>query len=245
MPVEVIMPQLGESVVEGTVTKWLKQVDEPVREFEPLVEINTDKVDTEVPSPANGTILARFVDEGQTVRAGTVLALIGEPGEPLPQPEDGEAAPARKREDLGFISPVVAKMAAEHGLDLSQVPGTGQAGRITKKDVLAFLERRPTAAPPAPWEEPGLGELFRPSEEVGAAKPAAAPGTILPLDVVRRSIADHMLRSRHTSAHVTTVMEADLSRVIAHRQAHKEKFQREGVSLTFTAYFGGSCCTAR
>ena len=244
MPVEVIMPQLGESVVEGTVTKWLKQVDEPVREFEPLVEINTDKVDTEVPSPANGTILARFVDEGQTVRAGTVLALIGEPGEPLPQREDGEAAPARKREDLGFISPVVAKMAAEHGLDLSQVPGTGQAGRITKKDVLAFLERRPTAAPPAPWEEPGLGELFRPSEEVGAAKPAAAPGTILPLDVVRRSIADHMLRSRHTSAHVTTVMEADLSRVIAHRQAHKEKFQREGVSLTFTAYFAAAAVTA-
>ena len=238
------MPQLGESVVEGTVTKWLKQVDEPVREFEPLVEINTDKVDTEVPSPANGTILARFVDEGQTVRAGTVLALIGEPGEPLPQREDGEAAPARKREDLGFISPVVAKMAAEHGLDLSQVLGTGQAGRITKKDVLAFLERRPTAAPPAPWEEPGLGELFQPREEVGAAKPAAAPGTILPLDVVRRSIADHMLRSRHTSAHVTTVMEADLSRVIAHRQAHKEKFQREGVSLTFTAYFAAAAVTA-
>jgi 2-oxoglutarate dehydrogenase E2 component (dihydrolipoamide succinyltransferase) len=285
MPVEVIMPQLGESVVEGTVTKWLKQVDEPVREFEPLVEINTDKVDTEVPSPANGTILARFVDEGQTVKAGTVLALIGEPGEPLPRREDGgahpaaagrvsqkpaaqasqgsavravaapvadrsptalpAAPPARKREDLGFISPVVAKMAAEHGLDLSQVPGTGQAGRITKKDVLAFLERRPTAAtPPAPWEEPGLGELFRPSEEVGAAKPAAAPGTILPLDVVRRSIADHMLRSRHTSAHVTTVMEADLSRVIAHRQAHKEKFQREGVGLTFTAYFAAAAVTA-
>jgi len=265
MPVEVIMPQLGESIVEGTVTKWLKQVDEPVREFEPLVEINTDKVDTEVPSPANGTILARFVEEGQTVKAGTVLALIGEPGEPRPEPGDGgmrqavaEPSPAepqampqrpvsaRKREDLGFISPVVAKMAAEHGLDLSQVPGTGQAGRITKKDVLAFLESRPTAAPPAPWEEPGLGELFRPSEELagGASKPAAAPGTILPLDVVRRSIADHMVRSKHTSAHVTTVMEADLSRVIAHRQAHQESFQRDGVSLTFTAYFVAAAVTA-
>jgi len=286
MTVEVIMPQLGESVVEGTVTKWLKQVDELVREFEPLVEINTDKVDTEVPSPANGTILACFVEEGQTVKAGTVLALIGEPGEPLPQLEDGgahlaaagpasgrpvaqasegtaarvvaeaaadrspvtlpAATPARTREDLGFISPVVARMAAEHGLDLSQVPGTGQGGRITKKDVLAFLERRPTAAPPAPWEEPGLGELFRPSEELagGAAEPVPAAGTILPLDVVRRSIADHMLRSRHTSAHVTTVMEADLSRVIAHRQAHKEKFQRDGVSLTFTAYFAAAAVTA-
>jgi 2-oxoglutarate dehydrogenase E2 component (dihydrolipoamide succinyltransferase) len=286
MTIVVIMPQLGESVVEGTVTKWLKQVDEPVREFEPLVEINTDKVDTEIPSPADGTFLARFVDEGQTVRAGTVLALIGEPGEPLPQREGGgahsaaagrvsqkpaaqasqgsaarvvaepvadrspaalpAAPPARKREDLGFISPVVAKMAAEHGLDLSQVPGTGQAGRITKRDVLAFLESRPSAAPPAPWEEPGLGELFRPSEELagGAAKPAAAPGTILPLDVVRRSIAEHMVRSKHTSAHVTTVMEADLSRVIAHRQAHREIFQRDGVNLTFTAYFAAAAVTA-
>jgi len=270
MTVEVIMPQLGESIVEGTVTKWLKQVDDPVSEFEPLVEINTDKVDTEVPSPANGTILARFVDEGQTVRAGTVLALIGEPGEPLPERGDGgaqpaaqpatidrrPAAPGRAGQDLGFISPVVAKMAAEHGLDLSQVPGTGQGGRITKKDVLAFLERRPTAAPPAPWEEPGLGELFRPSEEVAGAAAsmpgagttsatgAAVPGTILPLDVVRRSIADHMVRSRHTSAHVTTVMEADLSRVIAHRQAHKEIFQRDGVSLTFTAYFAAAAVTA-
>ena len=265
MTVEVIMPQLGESIVEGTVTKWLKQVDEPVREFEPLVEINTDKVDTEVPSPASGTLLARFVDEGQTVKAGTVLALIGEPGEPRPEPGDGgmrqavaEPSPAepqampqrpvsaRMREDLGFISPVVAKMAAEHGLDLSQVPGTGQAGRITKRDVLAFLESRPTAATLAAWEEPGLGELFRPSEELagGAPKPAAAPGTILPLDVVRRSIADHMVRSKHTSAHVTTVMEADLSRVIAHRQAHQESFQRDGVSLTFTAYFVAAAVTA-
>ena len=283
MTVEVIMPQLGESIVEGTVTKWLKQIDEPVREFEPLVEINTDKVDTEVPSPANGTILARFVEEGQTVKAGTVLALIGEPGEPMPKrgdggarpagaqrPPEGRAAPAqsaagtsappatrapavpqagtaaRQREDLGFISPVVAKMAAEHGLDLSQVPGTGQGGRITKKDVLAFLEHRPAAGSPAPWEEPGLGELFRPSEELagGAPKPAAAPGTILPLDVVRRSIADHMVRSKHTSAHVTTVMEADLSRVIAHRQAHQESFQRDGVSLTFTAYFVAAAVTA-
>jgi len=94
MTVEVIMPQLGESIVEGTVTKWLKQVDEPVREFEPLVEINTDKVDTEVPSPASGTLLARFVDEGQTVKAGTVLALIGEPGEPMPKRGDGGARPA-------------------------------------------------------------------------------------------------------------------------------------------------------
>jgi 2-oxoglutarate dehydrogenase E2 component (dihydrolipoamide succinyltransferase) len=281
MAVEVIMPQLGESVVEGTVTRWLKQVDEPVREFEPLVEINTDKVDTEIPSPANGTILARLVDEGQTVKAGTVLAFIGEPGEPLPAgvaqaagrgdgvarretlaepaaaaervaPRPVEPAPTGRR-DLGFISPVVAKMAAEHGLDLSQVPGTGQGGRITKRDLLAYLERR-TSATAAPWEQPGLGELFRPSEELAAGGPAtasrpgaaaaAAPGTVLPMDVIRRSIAEHMVRSRHTSAHVTTVMEADLSRVIAHRQAHKEIFARDGVNLTFSAYFAVAAVAA-
>jgi 2-oxoglutarate dehydrogenase E2 component (dihydrolipoamide succinyltransferase) len=266
MAVEVIMPQLGESVVEGTVTKWLKQVHEPVSEFEPLVEINTDKVDTEVPSPAKGTILARFVDEGQTVKAGTVLAVIGEPGETLPSaasplaaspsaaaPRAATTPAAPARQDLGFISPVVAKMAAEHGLDLSQVPGTGQGGRITKKDVLAYLKRKPAAAP-APWEEPGLGELFRPSEELAAGSPPSrgttpagapgVPGTVLPLDVVRRSIAEHMVRSRHTSAHVTTVMEADLSRVIAHRQAHKEIFQRDGVNLTFSAYFAAASVAA-
>jgi 2-oxoglutarate dehydrogenase E2 component (dihydrolipoamide succinyltransferase) len=308
MAVQVIMPQLGESIVEGTVTRWLKQVHEPVREFEPLVEINTDKVDTEVPSPASGTVLARFVDEGQTVKAGTVLAVIGEPGEPVPEPGDGRAAaqatagaraaasaepqasaatamaamavsrpagfqeaaparvaraaqsaPARQRGDLGFISPVVAKLAAEHDVDLSQVPGTGQGGRITKKDVLAFVERRASAPAAAPWEEPGLGELFRPSEELQGARaaptaavgapmtgqpPAALPGSVLPLDIVRRSIAEHMTRSRRTSAHVTTVMEADLSRVIAHRQAHKDIFQRDGVNLTFTAYFAAASVEA-
>lgn len=287
MAVEVIMPQLGESVVEGTVTKWLKQVDEAVSEFEPLVEINTDKVDTEVPSPASGTILARFVDEGETVQAGTVLAVIGEPGEPLPERGDGGARQAimqaaighpvvsmpqaasetpatartapvadrpgaptsRARGELGFISPVVAKMAAEHGVDLSKVRGTGQGGRITKKDLQAYLAQKPAAAP---WEEPGLGELFRPTEELAGReaapaqrpRPSAAPGEVLPLDPVRRSIAEHMVRSRRTSPHVTTVMEADLSRVIAHRQAHRESYQRDGVNLTFTAYFASAAVAA-
>ncbi|MEK7682518.1 MAG: dihydrolipoamide acetyltransferase family protein, partial [Chloroflexota bacterium] len=139
--------------------------------------------------------------------------------------------------DLGFISPVVARVVSEHGVDLSQVTGTGSGGRITKKDVLAFVEGR--KAPP-PWEEPASGELFRPTEEVfGELKlPAAAPiKKVQPLDAVRARIADHMVRSKHTSPHVTTVMEADLGRVLAHRQANKQAFEREGVSLTLTAYF--------
>ena len=278
MAIEVIMPQLGESVVEGTVTKWLKRQHERIQEFEPLVEINTDKVDTEVPSPASGTVLQLLVAEGETVRAGTVLALIGEPGDVVEQrpkagTEDGEfAAPkapavasasVRQPElpspvaavdpqaGVGFISPVVARIAAERGVDLSKVPGSGQGGRITKKDVLSFLEAK---KPVAPWEEPASGELFRPTEEVfGEFKPSVAgpqprqepPGPqgaapaakVQPLDPVRARIAEHMVRSRHTSPHVTTVMEADLGRVLAHRSANRAAFEQDGVKLTLSPYF--------
>ena len=272
MTTEVTMPQLGESVVEGTVTKWLIGEADSVEEFEPLVEINTDKVDTEVPSPATGTILKLLVAEGETVKAGTLLAVIGQPGEQVPDvpkalPENGDSAappettakekaavpaggglkpasgspgtPNTSREKLGFISPVVARIAAEHDVDLGQVPGTGSGGRITKKDVLAYVE---SGQPVAPWEEPASGELFRPTEEIfgtkqAAPETAAAAGTIQPLDAVRSRIAEHMVRSKHTSPHVTTLMEPDMGRVIAHRKAHKESFLREGANLTFTAYF--------
>ena len=264
MATQVIMPQLGESVVEGTVTKWLKRQHEPIAEFEPLVEINTDKVDTEVPSPATGTVLKLLVAEGETVRAGTVLALIGDPGEPVPEVAssgrtDGEGAAAKspmtvrapmpqakptgpasavdRQAELGFISPVVARIAAERGVDLSKVTGSGQGGRITKKDVLTYLELK---QPVPPWEEPASGELFRPTEEVlGEFKPTvAAPAMkVQPLDPVRARIAEHMVRSRHTSPHVTTVMEADLGRVLAHRAANRSTFERDGVKLTLSPYF--------
>jgi 2-oxoglutarate dehydrogenase E2 component (dihydrolipoamide succinyltransferase) len=258
MPTRVIMPQLGESVVEGTVTKWLKKEGEAVQEFEPLLEVNTDKVDTEVPSPAAGQVLRVYVPEGETVRAGTLLAVVGQPGEAVPEgpapaaPAAAEVVTARtpqrekKGEDLGFISPVVAKIAAEHRVDLSRVRGTGSGGRITKKDVLAFVESGGSAAPQpavAPWETPALGELFRPTEEVfgpkaGTTAPPSPSGDIvIPLDAIRRSVAEHMVRSKHTSPHVTTVMEADLSRVVAHRQAQRDAFARDRVDLTFTAYF--------
>ncbi|MFO7624179.1 MAG: dihydrolipoamide acetyltransferase family protein [Anaerolineales bacterium] len=270
MPTKVTMPQLGESVIEGTVTKWLKAVGDPVEEYEPLLEVNTDKVDSEIPSPSSGTLLEILVPEGTTVQAGDLLALIGEQGK-APQATSAPTTPAQEetkagpdtdratsaalesdagksitqptvgRSELGFISPVVAKIAAEHNLDLGQISGTGQGGRITKKDVLAYLERKPAAPTPTstPTDLEPPAQPLQPKTEalVTPSVPAPTPGEILPLTPVRRAIADHMVLSKHTSPHVTTVMEADLSRVVKHREAHKEAFAREGINLTFTAYF--------
>lgn len=289
MATQVIMPQLGESVVEGTVMKWLKQEGERVEENEALLEVNTDKVDTEIPSPASGTLLRILVPEGETVAARTVIALIGEPGEAAPEnggdptrpvkaqalaepearpPVETPAAPAPaagRDRDLGFISPVVARMASEHKIDLNRVRGTGQGGRITKKDLQAFLDQqaRPEVEAPA-WETPGEGDLFRPTElQFGTQareqqpappaepqKPPAAAARplngdqVLPLSTMRRSIAEHMAFSKRTAPHVTTVMEADLSRVAAHRSANAEDFARSGAKLTYTAYFAAAAVAA-
>jgi 2-oxoisovalerate dehydrogenase E2 component (dihydrolipoyl transacylase) len=277
MPTNVIMPQLGESVVEGTVSKWLKQEGDSVNEFEPLMEVNTDKVDTEIPSPAAGTLLKLYVPEGTTVKAGTLLAVIGQPGEALPTggvvsvghsaahvtaPTHSLSGPEREgptptaRRDLGFISPVVAKIADEHKIDLQRVKGTGQGGRITKKDVLDYIETTKAApalqpAAPAelpPWEKPGEGDLFRPVElqfgsgapgQLAISTPPSQSSTEQSIPVVgmRKSIAEHMVRSEHTAPHVTTVFEADMSKVLAHLDVHKAQFARDGVNLTLTAYF--------
>ncbi|MGA2110971.1 MAG: dihydrolipoamide acetyltransferase family protein [Anaerolineales bacterium] len=260
MATQVKMPQLGESVVEGTIAKWLKREGETVQELEPLVEIDTDKVDTEIPAPATGKLLKVYVGEGTTVKAGTLLAIIGreeevvvleelgpKPGTSEPQGPAGPVRAARVQE-LGFVSPVVAKVAAEHQVDLLEVRGTGLRGRITKKDVLSFLEARRNASAnevaPA-WERPGEGDLFRPSDlqfPKGAASSAPAPATpadgeIMPLSPVRRQIAERMVRSKSVSAHVTTVMEADLGAVLAHRDANRMALERDGVKLTLTPYF--------
>ena len=285
MPTKVIMPQLGESVVEGTVTKWLKKEGETIAEFEALLEVNTDKVDTEIPSPAGGTVLKLVVAEGITVTAGTILAWIGQPSEEIPasdtSPEthSSAAVPTATQElsatptpavrpqtsrDLGFISPVVAKIAHEHSVDLQQVSGTGQGGRITKKDVLAFVEANPAGKPAADipiWETPADGDLFRPTEmmfketpgkaAVQSTKeipaPTAAPvagDQLIPHTNIRRSIAEHMIKSKSISAHVTTVMEVDLSKVVAHRSANKAVFARDGINLTYTAYFMAAIVSA-
>jgi 2-oxoglutarate dehydrogenase E2 component (dihydrolipoamide succinyltransferase) len=288
MPTQVLMPQLGESVVEGTVSKWLKSIGDTVQEYDALLEVNTDKVDSEIPSPAAGVLLEILVPEGTTVQAGTPLALIGAAGEavldgapaaapaqasiqaasspsaaeappvpaPAASPGNGGARPAEavsapapapeRGRDLGFISPVVARIAGEHGIDLAQVPGTGQGGRITKKDILAFIERGPQVQAAG---ADGEAEPVPPVSTAVAAPPAAAPaappaqpapallpGEVIPLTSLRRAIAEHMVMSKHTSPHVTTVMEADLSRVVAHREANKTAFARDGANLTYTAY---------
>lgn len=277
MTVEVTMPQLGESVVEGTITRWLKKTGEYVEEYEALLEINTDKVDTEIPSPSSGILTAILAPEGATVQVGAALAHIDTSlgtAEALPEssPSDTDA-PATSPEDspgaasslpaagsatleksagrdhlLGFISPVVARVASEFGVDLRQVSGTGQSGRITKKDVLAYIENQPSP-PAAQSKQKQLPEQAAPAAVAAVPRGAEAamgslPGELLPLNTIRRAIAEHMVVSRRTSPHVSTIMEVDLSRVIAHRSAWKAEYARDGVNLTYTAYFAAASAAA-
>ncbi|MBX3005651.1 MAG: 2-oxo acid dehydrogenase subunit E2 [Anaerolineales bacterium] len=350
MAVKVTLPQMGEGVTDATVTKWLKQEGEQVKEYDPLVEVNTDKVDTEIPSPASGTILRILQAEGAVVPVNATLVWIGEPGEALPE-DEGAAAPAAApkaaapevtqqpvatvpvpaapiavkpipaaqpatpqpipaasqpaatpaggpvsalaakvaaehgvnlaavhgsgpggritKEDVlaaaqagtarfvagnaaalsgpvslpsfdghnmaTFLSPVVRKLANEHNLDVSRIRGTGEGGRVTKADVEAALANG-SAYAPLQFAAPAA-QAAAPKPQFPPAFPEAIPGTVMKLNPVRRAIAEHMVRSKHTSPHVTTVMEVDMSRVGAHRAANKAAFAQQGVNLTFTAYF--------
>jgi pyruvate/2-oxoglutarate dehydrogenase complex dihydrolipoamide acyltransferase (E2) component len=270
MGTQVVMPQLGESVVEGKISRWLKQIGEPVKLYEPIVEVETDKVTTEVTAAGEGTLLKLYANEGDVVKAGTLIAFIGVSGEsapagdthpiPLPTGKGGEAP--RGNGSSARISPVVARIASEHSVDLALVHGTGEGGRVTKKDILAYVERSGSPQPAGQgqvvepekleaWEQPGLGELFRPTEEVFGTAASASPSPIapaaaatiasdeiMPLNGMRKAIADHMVMSKRTSPHVTTVFEVDLSRVVAHRNTNKAAFERDGAKLTFTPYFG-------
>jgi 2-oxoisovalerate dehydrogenase E2 component (dihydrolipoyl transacylase) len=276
--IEIKMPQLGESVTEGTVGRWLKRPGDPVAKYEPLLEVVTDKVDTEVPAPEAGILHEILVPEGETVRVGTVIARLTPAGAtgsatsaaPVTTVAATEsrattttvtattAPPATDDGRNTYLSPVVARLLAEHQLNPAQIRGTGQGGRITKQDVLRFLAERekqpatpaatpvapaPAAPTPAPIPTPAPAPM--PVAPVPTPPPVAAPATseipadaeLVPLTPMRRSIAEHMVRSVRTSPHVTTVMEVDLSRVIAHRAAHQEAFSRQGVRLTMTPYF--------
>ena len=243
MATKVLVPLLGEGIEEVTVIKWLKKEGDSVSELEPLLEVNTDKVDTEIPAPASGTVLKILAEEGVPAKVGAVLALIGKPGEAVDNAGTGvqslptlekkaetsqpqEMLTPTQTKDIGFISPVVAKVAAEHGVNLQQVQGTGLHGRITKNDVLAFVESgkqkdiavthtRPIASAVAPM----MGDQ------------------LIKHTVIRKQIAEHMVMSKHSSPHVLTVMEADMNRVVKHHSSNKEVFARDGVNLTFTAYF--------
>ncbi len=234
MTTKVLVPRLGEGVDELTIVKWLKAEGDPVREMESLLEVETDKVVTEIPSPASGVVLKIVVPENTPARVGEVMVWIGEAGESVPAPNDQvssvpvssepeslqvlEAPRDTGKHDTVFLSPIVRKIAAEHHVDLSQVRGTGLNGRITKQDILSHLEH-PVAKPSNVMHDAGTR------------------GKLLPLTSLRRQIAERMQQSKQISPHVMTVMEADLSRVVAHRTANKPAFAADGVNLTYTAYF--------
>jgi 2-oxoglutarate dehydrogenase E2 component (dihydrolipoamide succinyltransferase) len=259
MATKVLVPLLGEGVEEVTVIKWLKKEGDSVNELEPLLEVNTDKVDTEIPAPASGTVLKILAEEGAPAKVGTVLAFIGKVGESVDaekvesvtqvkssvSSEQSSVAPqsqtseVRRSTDLGFISPVVAKIAAEQGVNLQEVTGTGLNGRITKNDVLAYVESGKTLAPS---QGTSAGEKVDGKQAVVAPRPTSpvtpiAGDQLIKHTTIRKQIAEHMVMSKHTSPHVLTVMEADMSRVAKHRSANKDIFARDGVNLTFTAYF--------
>ena len=282
--IDVVMPQMGVSVTEGTVTRWFKQVGEVVAADETLFEISTDKVDTEVPSPASGVITAILVQEGETVGVGVLLATIGgegagaapvapvaapmEPAEPVTAPlaaapgasvaaagDDGESDDdaASSGDGRTFVSPVVARIAAEHRVDVSAIPGSGRGGRVTKKDILAFVEGTLSTAAataagtsaPAPAIPAALPAAAKApvapaaaSAAASAGDVAAAPGeTLEPLTAMRRLVAEHMRRSVDTSAHVTAAFEIDMSQVVAIRAKLKQDYEAQhGVNLTYLAF---------
>lgn len=274
---EVVMPQMGESITEGTVSKWLKAVGDKIEKDEALLEISTDKVDAEVPSPAAGTLLAINVQEGETVEVGSVLALVGAEGvapvtspksepasaaptpapEPIAPPVAAPAVQARAASASGNgnatldelrrtkSSPLVRNIAKEHGIDITRIPGSGISGRVTKDDIMSFLE---TGAALRPQD---LLVKGAPAIAPIAAQPAAKPAsTFTPpqgaismgdrvekMSVMRKKIAEHMTFSKQTSAHVTSVYEIDMTNVAKFRTANQAAFQAKfGTKLTFMPF---------
>ena len=270
MPTDVVMPQMGESIFEGTITKWLKKAGDKVQRDEPLFEISTDKVDAEIPAPASGVLQEIKVSEGNTVQVNTVVGVIGEaaggavaaapakaataavPASPAPAakkeapaapaasaaaptsalPSVLSSAPAADDDEDSDVrsSPLVRKLAREHNVDLAKISGTGTGGRVSKQDVLDFVDRRSAApvAPPAPT---------RPASS-GAPASAAASGDLVPMSQMRKIIAQRMIESRRTSAHVHCMFEVDMTHIVNLRNKLKNGFeQRHGARLTFMPFF--------
>jgi pyruvate dehydrogenase E2 component (dihydrolipoamide acetyltransferase) len=277
MPTPVLMPQMGESIAEGTIVRWMKKVGDPVERDEPLFEISTDKVDAEIPSPGAGVLREIHVKEGETVAVNSVVATIGEAGladaaahsgprqneeqaapaaprvpAPVPQGDGSSSPPSRpqptqpaarpaagveasshqpphvSKEDVrrAKSSPLVRKIAREHNVDISAIPGSGIGGRVTKHDILGYLDHRSDedgapAAPPPASEPP-----FRPGEST----------SVVPLSVMRRKIAEHMILSQRTSAHVHTVFEVNYARLARLRDQHRAAYEQSGAKLTYMAF---------
>jgi 2-oxoglutarate dehydrogenase E2 component (dihydrolipoamide succinyltransferase) len=292
MAIEVVMPQMGESIAEGTVSKWLKKVGDRVERDEPLLEISTDKVDAEIPSPAAGTLTEIVVQEGQTVAVNAVVARLAAEGEaaapsapaaeaPAPAP----AAPPEAREQPAEqppvaaappqtatvapeesadenvtslderrrtkSSPLVRKIAQENNVDIAQLSGTGVSGRVTKNDILDFLQQpKPAAAAPAPAApapQPAAAPAPAPAPQARAPRQEFASGESVrlePLSVMRKRIAQHMTQSKQTSAHVTTVFEVDFTSVDKLRRQHKDAYAERGVKLTYLPFIVQSVIAA-
>ncbi|MBV8050357.1 MAG: 2-oxoglutarate dehydrogenase, E2 component, dihydrolipoamide succinyltransferase [Acidobacteriaceae bacterium] len=274
MPTDIVMPQMGESIFEGTITKWLKKPGDKVQRDEPLFEISTDKVDAEIPAPASGVLQDIKVGEGNTVQVNTVVGTIAADGEraataptqaPPPKPAGPpfaptaprtEAAPAKtippapaapvsEEEDHARSSPLVRKIAREHNVNLSQVPGTGLGGRITKQDIMAFLERPEVAAPAAPSAAASVTSALVSRPATPTPSPATIPGDLVPMTQMRKIIAQRMVESRRTSAHVHSMFEVDMTRIVQLRNKMKTAFeQRHGARLTFMPFFVRSAMIA-
>ena len=274
MATEIVMPQMGESIVEGTITKWLKKPGDKIQRDEPLFEISTDKVDAEIPAPASGVLQEIKVSEGTTVQVNTVVGTISDgdgaaPSKaapaaekksapaPAPAAPKAEARSAAKAEpaapaaqvheddEHARSSPLVRKIAREHNINLSQVEGTGLGGRITKQDIQAFIEgagASASAQAPAPtssgYEPPRQRtEVSQPAPTPRPA-PAVIPGDLVPMTNMRRIIAQRMIESRRTSAHVHCMFEVDMTRIVNLRNKLKSGFeQRNGARLTFMPFF--------
>jgi pyruvate dehydrogenase E2 component (dihydrolipoamide acetyltransferase) len=246
---EVLMPQMGESITEGTITKWLKKVGDTVQRDEPIFEISTDKVDAEIPSPVAGVLSEIKVAEGATVTINTVVAVIGgaagKSAAPAAAPEaaaPAAAAPATAVAQVSTASdgervrssPLVRKIAKDNNVDLTQVPGTGASGRITKTDIVSHLEQGPkpvAAAPAAP------AASAPPPAAVKPAAPQPQPGELVPMSKMRSIIAQRMVESKRTSPHVHTVFKVDMTRIVKIREKEKSKYeQRNGVKLTYMPF---------
>src|ERR1700738_3183074 len=253
MPTDVVMPQMGESIFEGTITKWLKKTGDKVQRDEPLFEISTDKVDAEIPAPASGVLQEIKVSEGNTVQVNTVVGVIGDgsgasasapakaaapapapasPASPKKEasaPPPAPAAPAPEDEEDSDVrsSPLVRKLAREHNVDLAKVNGTGTGGRVTKQDVLDFVEHRTTAPVTAPAPRP-----------TSAPAPPVIPRDLVQMSQMRKIIAQRMIELTRTSAHVHCMFEVDMTRIVNLRHKLKNGFeQRHGARLTFMPFF--------
>jgi 2-oxoglutarate dehydrogenase E2 component (dihydrolipoamide succinyltransferase) len=272
MATDIVMPQMGESIVEGTITKWLKKPGDKIQRDEPLFEISTDKVDAEIPAPASGVLQEIKVTEGTTVQVNTVVGTIAADGEApaaapkatpaaekkaapvtqapapkaaAPAAPSSPAVPARQDvEDHARSSPLVRKIAREHNVSLSDVKGTGLGGRITKEDILAFVEAQEAGRVPETTVAPSLSgtTLARQGGEVSAPAPrptpVAIPGDLVAMTNMRRIIAQRMIESRRTSAHVHCMFEVDMTRIVNLRNKLKSGFeQRNGARLTFMPFF--------